>query len=68
MSVDLLIYEGSELSNAIDQKWRGTGKYLEFIKSLDTNIISVKYEIFNRITCITFSSESYKNWFILKWS
>jgi hypothetical protein len=50
----------------IHSGFRGFRSWLAFVKSLDPNIIKV--EGVKGSTWITFKSNEYKTWFILRWS
>jgi hypothetical protein len=64
----LTIKNKSALERKLYDEWRNSPAitWVTFIKSLDKNIISVRYA--NPYTDIWFDDDARKNWFILRWS
>jgi hypothetical protein len=64
----LTIKNRSAMERKLYDEWRASPAttWVMFIKSLDKNIISVRY--LNPYTNIWFDDDACKTWFILRWS
>lgn len=69
----LIFTDNSDIDvKLMDTRYKTSGlnatAWSEYLYQLDPNITKVEYEYRSGCTTLTFTTESHKTWFILRWS
>lgn len=67
VNVNSVIDKNLEIEFDIAYNENKTDGWMAFIKAMP-NVVDAVWDRYGSYTLITFESESYKNWFILRWS
>ena len=71
--IEFILYDGSQLDTKIMLMWEEEDmwcrlNYEDFVRSLDPKIVNATVNGDYESITITFESEEYKTWFIMRWS